>query len=51
LIPPDTRSIAACPRLDWGYSLVMTGRVPEGIALLRDAIEQTARHRRTDETR
>jgi tetratricopeptide (TPR) repeat protein len=34
-----------------GYSLVMTGRVPEGILLLRDAIEQTARHRRTDEAR
>jgi class 3 adenylate cyclase/tetratricopeptide (TPR) repeat protein len=34
-----------------GYSLVMIGRVPEGIALLRDAVEQTARGRRTDETR
>jgi class 3 adenylate cyclase/tetratricopeptide (TPR) repeat protein len=34
-----------------GYSLVMTGRVPEGIVLLREAIEQTAHHRRTDEAR
>jgi tetratricopeptide (TPR) repeat protein len=29
----------------------MTGRVPEGIVLLREAIEQTAHHRRTDEAR
>ena len=34
-----------------GYSLAMTGRVPEGIALLRDALEETARSRKTDEAR
>jgi tetratricopeptide (TPR) repeat protein len=34
-----------------GYSLVMTGRAPEGIALLRDVLEQTARGRRTYEAR
>jgi tetratricopeptide (TPR) repeat protein len=34
-----------------GYALVMTGRVPEGIALLSDAVEETARGRRTDEAR
>jgi tetratricopeptide (TPR) repeat protein len=33
-----------------GYALAMTGRVPEGIALLRDAVAQ-ARSRRTYETR
>ncbi len=34
-----------------GYSLAMTGRVAEGIALLRDALAQTARGRRTNEVR
>jgi tetratricopeptide (TPR) repeat protein len=34
-----------------GYSLAMTGRVPQGIGLLQDALEQTARGRRTNETR
>ena len=33
-----------------GYALAMTGRVPEGIAILRDAVAQTSR-RRTNETR
>jgi class 3 adenylate cyclase/tetratricopeptide (TPR) repeat protein len=32
-----------------GYSLAMTGRLSEGIALLRAAIEQAARGRRTNE--
>ena len=34
-----------------GYSFAMTGRASEGIALLRDALEQTARSRRTNEVR
>ena len=34
-----------------GYALAMTGRIHEGIALLRDALTQTAKSRRTYETR
>jgi class 3 adenylate cyclase/tetratricopeptide (TPR) repeat protein len=34
-----------------GYALAMTGRFHEGIALLRDALTQTAKSRRTYETR
>jgi class 3 adenylate cyclase/tetratricopeptide (TPR) repeat protein len=34
-----------------GYSYVMTGRLREGIPLLREALDQTARGRRTNETR
>ena len=34
-----------------GYCLAMTGRVPEGIALLRDVLEETARSRKTAEAR
>jgi tetratricopeptide (TPR) repeat protein len=34
-----------------GYSRAMTGRAAEGIALLRDVLDQTARSRRIHETR
>ena len=36
---------------DLGYSLAMTGRRTEGIALLREAVAQTGRMRRTNEAR
>jgi tetratricopeptide (TPR) repeat protein len=34
-----------------GYSYAMTGRLREGISLLREALDQTTRGRRTHETR
>jgi tetratricopeptide (TPR) repeat protein len=34
-----------------GYALAMTGRIPDGIALLCEALERTTRSRRTDEAR